>query len=163
MTEFHNKYDELLESNNFDGLNVAINESTLIVEPYLIKLIPNLLTKLTDFKTCDEAKKTGNLIIEKMNAFSMKIYMDILYDGMKSIKWQIKKGSLVLLGLFAKHQKQVVQYNLPNMILQLIDMTSDVKDQVKTQTRICFEELCSVIDNIDIVGIIPDVINAYMV
>ena len=92
----------------------------------------------------------------------MKIYMDVLYEGMTSMKWQIKKGSLVFLGLFAKHQKEVVKYNLPNMILRLIDMTSDVKEHVKSQTRLCFEELCSVIDNIDIVGIIPNVINAYM-
>ena len=67
-----------------------------------------------------------------------------------------------MLGLFGKHQKEVVQYNLPDMILRLIDMASDIKPDVKKQTRTCFEELCSVIDNVDITKIIPDVINAYM-
>ena len=48
------------------------------------------------------------------------------------------------------------------MILKLIDSASDVKKDVKDQTKICFEELCSVIDNVDIVNIIPNVIKGYM-
>ena len=160
MSEF--SIYELLKSDKYEDLNSIIQCSNLEKEPDFINLIPELLTKLTDHKTADKAKETGDLIISKMNAFAMKIYMDVLYEGMTSMKWQIKKGSLVFLGLFAKHQKEVVKYNLPNMILRLIDMTSDVKEHVKSQTRLCFEELCSVIDNIDIVGIIPNVINAYM-
>ncbi len=162
MSAFTDKLLELLENNQYDELDSLIQNSTLQMEPYFINMIPQLLNKFTDFKTCEYAKKTGNIIIEKMNPFSMKIYMDILYESMNSLKWQIKKGSLMLLGLLAKHQQEVVKYNLPNMILRLIDMTSDVKDQVKKQTRLCFEELCSVIDNVDIIKIIPHVINAYM-
>ena len=152
MSEFTD-YNNLLNANEFDKLNAKIQNDTLVMEPFLIQIIPELLNKLTDNKTASQAKETGNLIISKMNAFAMKIYMDVLYENMGSMKWQIKKDSLVLLGLFAKHQKEVVQYNLPNMILRLIDMTSEVKEQVKSQTRICFEELCSVIDNVDIVAI----------
>ena len=97
-----------------------------------------------------------------MNPFSMKLYMEVLYENMKSMKWQVKKGALVLLGLFAKHQQEIVKFNLPNMILRLIDMASDVKKDVQEQTRVCFNELCGVIDNVDIIKIIPDVINGYM-
>lgn len=162
MSVFVNKHNELLENNDFDTLNKTIKESDLSSEPYFIEMIPELLNKLTDNKTSEQAKDAGNLIIEKMNVFSMKIYMDVLYESLKSMKWQVKKGALMLLGLFAKHQKEVVQYNLPDMILRLIDMASDIKFEVKKQTRTCFEELCSVIDNVDITKIIPDVISAYM-
>jgi len=162
MSVFVKKYNEFLENNNFDELNTFIKSSDFSNEPYFINMIPELLNKLTDYKTSEQAKETSNLIIEKMNVFSMKIYMKILYENFTSLKWQIKKGALVLLGLFGKHQKEVVQYNLPDMILRLIDMASDIKPDVKKQTRTCFEELCSVIDNVDITKIIPDVINAYM-
>ena len=74
----------------------------------------------------------------KMNPFAMKAYLSILYEGLSSLKWQIKKASLVLLGSFAKHQKEIVKFNLPNMILKLIDSASDVKKDVKDQTKICF-------------------------
>ena len=162
MSEFLKTYNKYLDANEFEQLHNKISNSQLIDEPHFIQIIPKLLEKLTDFKTSEQATKIGDLIISKMNPFSMKLYMDVLYDSMKSLKWQIKKGALVLLGLFAKHQSEVVKYNLPDMILHLIDMASDVKDHVKKQTRVCFEELCGVIDNVDITGIVPDIINAYM-
>jgi elongation factor 3 len=167
MSEFQSSitYEQLikhLESNNFDELNKIIESSKLNCEPYIIKIIPELLTKFTDTKTCTQALETGNIIIKKMNIFSIKIYMNILYEQLLSMKWQVKKGALILLGLFANHQKEVVQYFLPDMILKLIDMASDIKQDVKIQTRNCFQELCSVIDNVDIIKIIPNVIDAYM-
>ena len=45
------------------------------------------------------------------------LYIEVSYENMKSMKWQVKKGALVPLGLFAKHQHQqeVVKFNLPTM------------------------------------------------
>ena len=71
-------------------------------------------------------------------------------------------GALSVLGKFAKYQSDVVKQHLPDMILNLIQMSSEVKPQVKQQTKICFQELCSVIDNVDILKIIPVTIDAYM-
>ena len=161
MSEFHSSFTHLA-NNKFEELNKCIENSKLYFEPYIINIIPDLLLKLTDNKTSTQAIETGNIIIKKMNIFSIKIYMDVLYEQLLSMKWQVKKGALILLGLFANHQKEVVQYFLPDMILKLIDMASDIKTDVKHQTRICFKELCSVIDNVDIIKIIPNVIDAYM-
>ena len=84
---------ELLQKDQYDDLNSIIQGSTLEKEPENIQLLSELLNKLTDNKTAFQAKETGNLIISKMNAFAMKIYMDVLYENMGSMKWQIKKGS----------------------------------------------------------------------
>ena len=53
--------------------------------------------------------------------------------------------------------QKVVQQNLPKIILKLIEMSSDIKRDVKIGTRKCFEDICSVIDNIDIIKIIPNI------
>ena len=151
-----------LNNNDFESLNNNILSSNLYYEPFIIQIIPDLLLKLTDNKTSSQALETGNIIIKNMNVFSIEIYMNVLYDHFTSMKWQIKKGALILLGLFANHQKDIVQYFLPNMFLKLIDMANDIKQDVKAQARICFQQLSSVIDNVDIIKIIPDVINAYM-
>ena len=154
MSEFQtpsNQIKEFLEKDNFQDLEQYINQADLSLEPFLIDSLPEILYKLTNNKTSEEAKKIGELIIQKMNPFSMKLYMEVLYENMKSMKWQVKKGALVLLGLFAKHQQEIVKFNLPNMILRLIDMASDVKKDVQEQTRVCFNELCGVIDNVDII------------
>jgi hypothetical protein len=78
------------------------------------------------------------------------------------MKWQTKKGALVLLGALGAQFPVVVQRNLPEMILRLIDIASDVKKEVKEQARIAFTELCSTITNVDIIPIIPRVIAGYM-
>ena len=127
---------QLLEEHNFQDLEKKISEADLSMEPFFIDILPDILLTLTNTKTSIQGKKIGELIIQKMNPFSMKIYMDVLYENMNSMKWQVKKGALMLLGLFAKHQKEVVKFNLPNMILRLIDMASDVKRDLQEQTRI---------------------------
>lgn len=153
---------DMLENNDFDNLKTIIQNATLVDEPQLLQLLPHILEKIGDHKNSEPAKEIGEMIISKMNPHAMKMYMDIIYESFSSMKWVIKKAALILLGSFAKHQQKVVQYNLPNMILRLIDMTSDIRKDVTAQTRVCFEELCDVIDNVDIIKIIPAIINAYM-
>ena len=153
---------QLVECNDFETLKTQITDATMADEPFLLQLLPHILEKIGDHKHSEAAREIGELIISKMNPHAMKLYMDVIYDSFSSIKWVIKKSALILLGSFAKHQQKVVQYNLPNMILRLIDMASEVKKEVTAQTRVCFEDLCSVIDNVDIVKIIPAIINAYM-
>ena len=165
MAEFQSPAEHiknLLKHDHFDELKTYIQESNHTLEPYCLEALPDLLNKLTHIRTEDRARDVGILMIKKMNPFAMKIYMDAIYEHFTSMKWQIKKGALILLGYFAFHQKEVVKFNLPNMILKLIGMASDVKEDVKRQTNNCFGELCMVIDNVDIKGIIADVINAYM-
>ncbi len=153
---------DLIVNNDFDNLLIELSKTNATQESVLIEILPSLLEKIGDYKLSEKATQCGEIIISKMNPFAMKAYMNILYEGLTSLKWQIKKASLILLGSLAKHQKEIVKFNLPNMILELITIAGDVKREVKEQTRICFQELCSVIDNVDIINIIPDVIKGYM-
>lgn len=165
MTSFYettNSFNSLIELNDYDNLLVELSKTNSSQEHELIAVLPLLLEKIGDYKLSEKAKQCGEIIISKMNPFAMKTYMNILYNGLDSLKWQVKKASLILLGSLAKHQKEIVKFNLPNMILKLISSAGDIKKEVKEQSRICFEELCSVIDNVDIIKIIPNVIKGYM-
>jgi elongation factor 3 len=132
------------------------------IEPYLLELLPYILDNFAVPKTFEAASHAGNAILHKMNAYSIKIVMNLLYESMGSMKWQTKKGALVILGALGTHHPTVVKQNLPDFILKLIDMSSDVKKEVKDQTRAAFTELCATITNVDIIPIIPRVIAAYM-
>jgi len=132
------------------------------IEPHVIAMLPSILDNLAAPKTAEAASAAGNSVLHKMCPHSMKIVMDLLYESMGSMKWQTKKGALVLLGNLAQHHPNVVTMNLPSMILKLIEMSSDVKKEVKEATRATFVELCGTITNVDIVPIIPRVIAAYM-
>jgi elongation factor 3 len=132
------------------------------IEPYVLETLPFILDNLAVPKTFDAASAAGNAILHKMNAHSIQIVMGLLYESMASMKWQTKKGALVILGALGTHHPAVVKQNLPDFILKLIDMSSDVKKEVKDQTRAAFTELCATITNVDIIPIIPKVVAAYM-
>ena len=132
------------------------------IEPYILELLPFILDNFAVPKTFDAASAAGNAILHKINAHSIKIVMALLYESMTSMKWQTKKGALVILGALGTHHPAVVRQNLPDFILKLIDIASDVKKEVKEQTRAAFTELCATITNVDIIPIIPKVIAAYM-
>ena len=73
MSVFVNKHNEL-ENNDFDSLIDLIKEADLSNEPYFIEMIPELLSKLTDYKTLEKAKETCNLIIENECIFNENLY-----------------------------------------------------------------------------------------
>ena len=160
--ETSSNFNSLIENNDYENLLINLSKTNETDEADLLEILPKLLEKIGDYKFSEKAKQCGEVIISKMNPFAMKAYMNILYEGLDSLKWQVKKASLILLGSLAKHQKEIVKFNLPNMILRLISSAGDVKKEVKEQTKICFEELCSIIDNVDIVNIIPNIIKGYM-
>ena len=158
MSSFIDEYMVAIENNNFESLKSLVQNSSY--EPGLIKMIPFLLDKMIQHK--EASLEICELILKKMNVYAMPVYKETIYNSFASLKWQIKVGALSVLGKFAKYQSDVVKQHLPDMILNLIQMSSEVKPQVKQQTKICFQELCSVIDNVDILKIIPVTIDAYM-
>lgn len=158
MSSFIDEYMVAIENNNFESLKSLVQNSSY--EPGLIKMIPFLLDKMIQHK--EASLEICELILKKMNVYAMPVYKETVYNSFASLKWQIKVGALSVLGKFAKYQSDVVKQHLPDMILNLIQMSSEVKPQVKQQTKICFQELCSVIDNVDILKIIPVTIDAYM-
>ena len=61
------------------------------VEPYLLSLLPAILDNFASPKTAEAAANAGNAIVRKMNAHSLKLVLDLLYESFSSMKWQTKK------------------------------------------------------------------------
>jgi hypothetical protein len=108
------------------------------IEPYMLDTLPSIMDNLAAPKTHDSAMAAGNAILHKSNGHSIRVITNLLYESFTSMKWQTKKGSLVLLGALGTHHPIVVQRNLPEMILRLIGISSDVKKEVKEQVRSLF-------------------------
>ena len=162
LSDIENQQDPETCNNTMSRLMKIIEKSPKWMEPYFYPFLPSLMDNMGNFKTSEIARETSLVLIKKVNSHSIRFFIPMLYQRFQSLKWQTKKGALMLLGSFSEIRKEIVQRNLPSMILELISMTSDVKKEVKEQVRICFEQLCSVIDNVDVIQIIPDVIKGYM-
>lgn len=162
LSDIENQQDHETCNNAMSRLMEIIEKSPKWMEPYFYPFLPSLMDNMGNFKTSEIARETSLVLIKRVNSHSIRFFIPMLYQRFQSLKWQTKKGALMLLGSFSEIRKEIVQRNLPSMILELISMTSDVKKEVKEQVRICFEQLCSVIDNVDVIQIIPDVIKGYM-
>lgn len=132
------------------------------IEVYTLELLPFILDNLANSKTAEAAMAAGSAILKKSNAHSIRLITAKLYEAFSSLKWQTKKGALVLVGALAEHHPVVVQRNLPEMILNLILIASDIKKDVKDQCRVTFTQICTTITNVDIIPIIAKVIDGYM-
>ncbi len=141
--------------------NLVLNSDSWI-EPYMLEFLPILMINISNPKTQTQSKVTAEAIINKMNIYSIDVVLDLLFTSFESLKWQTKCGALTILSLLKNLKKEVIHQKIPTIILKLIEVASDIKKEIKQQTRICFNEICSTIDNIDIIKIIPDVIDAYM-
>ena len=162
LSDIENQQNPETCNNAMSRLMEIIEKSPKWMEPYFYPFLPSLMDNMGNFKTSEIARETSLVLIKRVNSHSIRFFIPMLYQRFQSLKWQTKKGALMLLGSFSEIRKEIVQRNLPSMILELISMTSDVKKEVKEQVRICFEQLCSVIDNVDVIQIIPDVIKGYM-
>ena len=131
-------------------------------EPQLFDMFEKTVECSADIKSSDKSCKLGEFIIQKMNPYSFDKLSVHIYAGMKSMKWQVKVFSLVMLSNFATYHPLVTTQNMPEIIMNLIGISSDVKKEVKTQTLKTFQTVCSTIENVDIKHLIPVVISAYM-
>ena len=161
--------EKLLNNNDIEGVNNSmiqliniVENSEYWMEPYLLEFLPLLMENISSPKTSEKSKICSEIIIKKMNTPCIPVVLNLLYESMESLKWQTKCGAIEILSLFKNLDNQVVKQNIPSIILKLISLTSDVRKEIKKQTRETFEQICSVIDNIDIIKIIPSIIDAYM-
>ena len=159
----------IINYNDSDNCNLAMEQLQKMVvngeswqEPYFLDFLPILMDNIANFKTTEKAIETAKTIINKMNIYSIHVVLNLLFESFSSLRWQTKCGALTILGMFKNLDKKVVQQNLPTIILKLIDVSSDVKKEVRKHTNLCFTEVCSVIDNVDIIKIIPSIIEGYM-
>ena len=65
------------------------------VEPFLLTSLPMILDNLAAPKTAVAATHAGVSLMKKMNAHSMKIALDLLYESLESMKWQTKVGMYI--------------------------------------------------------------------
>jgi elongation factor 3 len=145
-----------------EQINLLENNYESFMEPSILNSFDHILNYSTEYKLNEKSLKLGNLIIQKINPYCFSELSKHLFEGMKSMKWQIKYFSLILLSNFASCYPQVTAQNMPDIILNLISISNDPKKEIKTQTMNTFVDVCNSIENVDIKHLIPIVISAYM-
>ena len=147
-----------------EKINIIGAESMLRpeMEPEVINSIDSIIQSALDNKKYETALIAGEQIIQKSNPYAFTKISPFLFEGFRSMKWQIRQFSLQLLSSYALHHPTIVAQNMPEIINQLITVSQDPKKEVKQCVIECFQNVCKTIENVDIKHLIPVVISCYM-
>lgn len=78
------------------------------LEPFITETLPFLLELYATPSLYDSVKELSNLIIQNTNPYAMKQLITNIYCSFSSMKWQTKKGGLMLLGSLASLKKDML-------------------------------------------------------
>jgi elongation factor 3 len=138
------------------------NFDNICFEYKMFSVFDELIESLSDYKIYSDTINKIFLIIDKINPISMEFILQVIYKKFTSIKWQVKNASLEVLNYCALKHPKIISYYIPEIIESLISLSNEVKKEIKTNVKICFETVSKTIDNVDIVHLIPYVISAYL-
>ncbi|TFJ80873.1 hypothetical protein NSK_007787, partial [Nannochloropsis salina CCMP1776] len=105
-------------------------------EPYAISLLRRVLSSYKGAKAVVAvAEETAHAILRLMSPHGVRPVLQVIFDGMGAYEWQVKEGSVRLLGEVVASACSVGQENiakqLPDVILKLIETLSDTRPTVK--------------------------------
>eukprot|EP00608_Synchroma_pusillum_P012714 CAMPEP_0198419596 /NCGR_PEP_ID=MMETSP1452-20131203/317_1 /TAXON_ID=1181717 /ORGANISM="Synchroma pusillum, Strain CCMP3072" /LENGTH=1042 /DNA_ID=CAMNT_0044139729 /DNA_START=1 /DNA_END=3129 /DNA_ORIENTATION=- len=143
------------------GLKALSEAGAQWVEPFVLGALNDVLEAFSSPKTANAAEAAGRALVTLVSPYALKLVVPMLFESMNHIKWQAKRGAIVLLGALASSHPEQFKRVLPEVVEKLIEMCQDLKKQVKDAALTCFAECAAVIGNIDIEPIIPDIIKAY--
>jgi elongation factor 3 len=131
-------------------------------EYILINLISNILELGSDKKNQNEIDELLDNFVKNINPYAFELVFNEISKVFSSVKYQSKIMGLKMIEMYANIHPQVISSNLPIIIDSLINLSSDVKKEVKIAVQKCWISICETITNVDIKPIIPVMIDGYM-
>ena len=131
-------------------------------EYFVFEKFEKMIHELSDYKNYNEIKNRLTTIIDKINPIACELILNILFENFKSEKWQVKLGCIELLSYCSLQYPKIISYYIPDIIENLIILSSEIKKEIKIAVKNCFENVSKTIDNVDIIHLIPIVIQAYL-
>ena len=144
----------------FDELQKRI--TTESQEFTCISMIPGLLEFASDRKYQSDVDTLCDTLVKRINPYAFEMVFTEISKIFTSVKYQSKIAGLKMIMTYARVYPQVVSSNLPIIIDSLIQLSSDIKKEVKTAVQECWVAICETITNVDIQPIVNTMIDGYM-
>jgi elongation factor 3 len=150
------------QADGIQQIKTAIIESKESNEQIFIEILSNLLELGSDKNHQTEIESLCGLFIKNINPYAFEFLFQEISKVFSSVKFQSKILGLKMICDYAKLYPHVVSSNLYLIIESLIQLSSDIKKEVKTAVKECWVAICETIENLDIKPIISVMIEGYM-
>jgi hypothetical protein len=133
-----------------------------IFEPYVIQIVPQLLTSFGDTNTdvreaCLDAAKT---CFASLSSYGVKRILPTLLEGLDEQQWRSKKGACDLLGAMAYLDPQQLAASLPDIIPPLTNVLNDSHKEVRNSANRSLQRFGEVISNPEIKSLVGILLKA---
>jgi elongation factor 3 len=162
LSESFSSKDVQVQQNGLEKVKKMVLEFNSSNEYFLIGIISNLLELCSDKKFQQEVENICEIFVQNVNPYSFEFVFNEISKIFSTVKFQSKILGLKMIETYANKHPHVVSFNLPIIIESLINLSSDVKKDVKVAVQECWVSICKTIKNLDIQSIIPVMIEGYM-
>ncbi|KAF1967533.1 ARM repeat-containing protein [Bimuria novae-zelandiae CBS 107.79] len=133
-----------------------------VFEPYVIQLVPQLLTGFGDSsadvrEACLDAAKT---CFSTLSSYGVKQVLPTLLDGLDDDQWRSKKGACDSLGAMAYLDPQQLALSLPDIIPPLTTVLTDSHKEVRNSANRSLQRFGEVISNPEVKSVVSILLKA---
>lgn len=150
------------QADGIQQIKTAIIEFKESNEQNFIEILSSLLELGSDKNHQTEIESLCGLFINNINPYAFEFLFQEISKVFLSVKFQSKILGLKMICDYAKLYPHVVSSNLYLIIESLIQLSSDIKKEVKSAVKDCWIAICDTIENVDIKPIISVMIEGYM-
>jgi elongation factor 3 len=150
------------QSNGIDQIKTLFESFDESNEFIFIQFISNLLELGADKTHQTKVEMLSDMYIKHINQYAFENMFHEISKVFSSVKFQSKIIGLKMINSYAKLYPQVISSNLYLVIEALINLSSDIKKEVKNAVQECWVTICETIENVDIKPIISVMIEGYM-
>ena len=133
-----------------------------LFEPYIVSLLPMLLTCFgdasTEVRTATEA--CSKIVIGQLSAQGVKLVLPTLIRGVEDEQWRAKQAAVGLLGQMSNLAPKQLSAALPSIVPKLIDSLADSHPRVREAAVQALSEVGKVVRNPEILLLVPILLKA---
>jgi len=143
----------------FETLSMTLGR---LFEPYIIQIIPHLLTCFGDSKSevREATQDASRVIMGKISGHCVKLILPSLLEALEDKNWRTKTGSIEFLGTMAFCVPKQLSISLPQIIPSLCEVLSDSHMKVQEAAKNALNNFGQVIKNPEIQELVPSLIDA---
>jgi hypothetical protein len=138
------------------------NKLGRLFEPYVISILPMLLTAFGD--TSADVREAANgasrVIMGQLSAQGVKLVLPAVLHGVEDRTWRTKQGSIQLLGAMAYCAPKQLSTCLPTIVPRLGEVLADPHPKVCAAAKQALNEVGSVIRNPEVAKLVPTLLAA---
>ena len=158
-----NKKDATARERALDAIRAIAQHSQTspAVEPYLVEILPNVLSAVADKITPvkNAATETALAVVKGSNPNAVKAVLPHIVHSLRSTqKWPEKMADLKCIEALCESAPAQTALRVPDLIPVVSEAMWDTKPEVKKAAYGTMEKVCSLIVNKDIERFIPELI-----